>query len=127
MLEVTAAIIKDKDKILICQRAEDDECNLLWEFPGGKREEGETLEECIIREIQEELGIGIKVMSVFAKTVYYYAEKEIHFTFFNAEIIVGNLKTMVHKDAKWVTKSELDKYIFMPADVEIVESLMFGK
>ena len=61
MKEVTAAIIRDGDKILICQRGADDECALLWEFPGGKREDGETLEQCIIREIYAELELEIRV------------------------------------------------------------------
>ncbi len=60
-LEVTAAIIRQNGKILICQRPADKNCGLLWEFPGGKIEAGETGEQCIVRECKEELGITLTV------------------------------------------------------------------
>lgn len=103
MFEVTAAIIKQNDKYLICQRESDDEYNLLWEFPGGKLEMGETLEHCIIREINE--------------------EKEIHFTFFRCNILRGEIELNAHNDVKWVTLEDMKNYNFMPADVQIVEKL----
>lgn len=123
MQEVTAAIIRDKDKILICQRAADDECPMLWEFPGGKLEKGETLEECIIREIYEELELNIKVLGIFAESIYRFKGNESHFTVYNAEISGGELKLNVHNAAKWVTVDELDNYEFMPADIEFVKKL----
>ena len=123
MKEVTAAIIRKGDKILICQRGKDDELPMLWEFPGGKLEAGETLEQCIIREIMEELSLEIKVMDVFAKTVYRFDQKEIYFTFFNAQIITGEMMLNVHNDAKWVSVREIKDYDFMPADIEIAQML----
>jgi 8-oxo-dGTP diphosphatase len=122
--QVTAAIIKDHDKYLICQRGADDECSLLWEFPGGKLEEGETLEECIIREIKEELELDIKVQDIFTTSIYYFNQKEIHFTVYNAVIVAGQMKLNVHNDAKWVGLNELNQYKFMPADIEFVEKLV---
>ena len=129
MKEVTAAIIRDGDKILICQRAEDDECAMLWEFPGGKREDGETLEECIIREIREELELDIKILGVFTTSNYHYKGNEIHFTVYNAEIIGGKLKLNVHSAAEWVTLGEIRGYEFMPADIEFVDKILttFGQ
>lgn len=124
MKEVTAAIIRDKDKILICQRAQDDECGLLWEFPGGKLEDGETLVECICREIKEELNLNINVLGVFTRSIYKFNGKEIHFTVFNAEILSGEIKLNVHNDAKWVTIKELINYEFMPADIEFVDKVL---
>lgn len=123
MIQVTAAIIRENNKIMICQRGEADECSLLWEFPGGKLEEGESLEECIIREIKEELELDIEVISIFAKTLYHFDGKEIHFTFYNAKISMGDLKLNVHNAVKWVDIKEMEKYLFMPADIEIVEKL----
>ncbi len=123
MKQVTAAIIRKDDKILICQRAVDDECGMLWEFPGGKLEEGETLEQCIIREIREELELDIKVHGIFTENVYRFENKEIAFTVFDAEITGGVMKLNVHNAAKWVSVEELYNYEFMPADIEFVDKL----
>ena len=127
MKQVTAAIIKDNGRYLICQRGAEDECGLLWEFPGGKLEEGESLEECIIREIKEELELDIRVLDIFTTNVYHFDSKEIFFTVFNAEIIGGIMKLNVHNDAKWVTLEEMLLYEFMPADIGFVEKLLNRK
>lgn len=124
MKEVTAAIIHDGDKILICQRAADDECAMLWEFPGGKRENGETLKECIIREIREELELDIKVLNIFTTSIYHFSGNQINFTVYNAEVISGLLKLNVHNAAEWVTVEEIGGYEFMPADIEFVEKIL---
>ena len=121
MIEVTAAIIIQNDKYLICQRAADDSCPLLWEFPGGKLEPGETLVQCIAREIKEELDLEIAVKSIYAETDYSFGEKQLHFTFFLCDIVSGEIKLNVHKAFAWVTAEEIKAYEFMPADVEIVE------
>lgn len=124
MKEVTAAIIRDGDKILICQRTADDECGMLWEFPGGKREDNETLEECITREINEELELDIKLLGVFTRSIYHFNGKQLYFTVYNAEITSGKLRLNVHNAAKWVTTEEITDYEFMPADIEFVEKLV---
>ena len=122
-VQVTAAIIQQEGKYLICQRAHDDELPLLWEFPGGKLEPGETLEECIIRECQEELGVDIWVCGQFGRTSYPHKQWELVFTFFQAEIVAGTLTPVVHEQIRWVGAAELKHYVFCPADVEIVEQL----
>lgn len=122
--QVAAALIKKDGKYLICQRSAEDECGLLWEFPGGKLEEGETLEECIIREIKEELDLDIRVLGVFTTNIYRFDGKEILFTVFNAEIVGGDMKLKEHNDARWVTLEEMKSYKFMPADVVFVEKLL---
>lgn len=121
---MTAAIIQQEGKYLICQRAHDDELTLMWEFPGGKLEPGETLEECIVRECREELGVEIRVYGEFGKTSYPHADRELVFTFFNAEILAGTLTPMVHEQIRWVSAVELKEFVFCPADVAIVEQLM---
>lgn len=123
-LTVTAAIIKNVEgKILICQRADDSSMGGLWEFPGGKLEPSETLEECIVRECREELSIDLSVTDTFAQTKYQYPDKLINFTFFNAVINGGTIKMNVHKDIKWVSVSEIKSYEFCPADVEILDMI----
>ncbi|UWG95420.1 (deoxy)nucleoside triphosphate pyrophosphohydrolase [Dehalobacter sp. DCM] len=120
---VTAAIIRKGDDILICQRAEGGSCSLLWEFPGGKQEVGETLKACLIRECLEELGVVIHVEDIYSQVNYTYGEKEMAFTFFHAHIISGQLKKRVHQDIRWVKRDELKAYEFCPADVEVARGL----
>ena len=121
--QVAAAIIRKEGKILIAQRAKDDECPLQWEFPGGKLEAGETAEECIVREIKEELDLQIDVRGVYASILYHLNGQEIPITFFNAEITSGKLRLNVHEDARWIKNSEIPNYTFMPPDLEVAERL----
>ena len=123
-VQVTAAIIQQEGKYMICQRAHDDELPLMWEFPGGKMEPGETLEQCIIRECQEELGIDIRLCGEFGRTSYPHKQWELVFTFFQAEIVAGTLTPTVQEQIRWVSTAELKDYVFCPADVAIVERLM---
>lgn len=122
-IHVTAAIFHEDCKYLICQRAKDDELALLWEFPGGKAEEGETLEECIVRECREELDVDVAVDSEFGRTSYSHANRILVFTFFRVRRISGELMPRVHEQLKWVSAAELKEYEFCPADIEIVEKL----
>lgn len=123
-IQVTAAIFHTNDKVLICQRAHDDALPLLWEFPGGKVEEGETLEQCIIRECKEELSVDIQVLEEFGKTSYPHAGNELVFFFFTVEAVGGEFTVNVHEQIKWVSITELIDYVFCPADVEIVEKII---
>ena len=123
MLQVTAAVMMKSDNVLICQRAKDDDAPLMWEFPGGKLEEGETPEQCIIREIKEELDLDIRVTGILAESDYYY-NRRVHFTFFAAEIVGGAMKLNVHDDAKWVFVNTLTDYDFFPADMPVVDMLI---
>ncbi len=123
-IKVAAAIFCEQNKYLICQRAHDDALPLLWEFPGGKVEYGETLEECIIRECREELAVDIRVHGEFGRTNYPHAGNELVFTFFTAEIVGGEISVNVHEQIKWVSVTELGDYAFCPADIEIVERIL---
>lgn len=122
-MQVTAAVIKQDNRILICQRAKDDDFALLWEFPGGKLEKGETLEECIVREITEELGLEIKVNGVLAVSRHNDGEQDVHFTFYEADIVGGDVTLNVHEAAVWAPLDTLNEYDFMRADRPVVELL----
>lgn len=123
MKEVAAAIIIKNKKILICRRGSGGSCAYLWEFPGGKREGCETMEQCLVRECAEELGIHIAAEKKFHKTIYHYPEAEILLTFFYAKIINGEPEPRIHQEVKWVKSDELTEYDFCPADREVIDLL----
>lgn len=123
MKEVTAAIIIKKDLILIARRGRNENLAGKWEFPGGKIEDGETAQQCLIREIKEELNIDVKVGNFFEESIYVYTDGEIKLLTYFAEIINGNIKLSVHDEVKWVSIKEIDKFDFAPADVKLVEKL----
>ena len=105
MTEVVAALIWDKDKFMICQRPAHKARGLLWEFVGGKVEPGETKEQALIRECQEELAVTLSIglsATVFAQPLP---------------------KKLEHNDIKWITPSEISNYEFCPADVEILKKI----
>ena len=123
MTEVVAALIWDDDKFMICQRPAHKARALLWEFVGGKVEPGETKEQALIRECQEELAITLNVGDVFMDVVHEYPDINVHLTLFNATIAEGVPKLIEHNDIKWITTSEIPNYTFCPADEEILEEL----
>lgn len=124
MVEVVAALIWDKDKFMICQRPTTKSCALLWEFVGGKVEPGETKEEALIRECQEELAITLSVGDEFIDVVHEYPDITVHLTLFNAVIADGLPQKLEHNDIKWITPSEIPEYEFCPADTEILEKII---
>jgi 8-oxo-dGTP diphosphatase len=120
LIEVTAAIIVKDSKFLICQRPKGKACELLWEFPGGKIEAGETGEECIVREIQEELGVTLRVLRKLTDVVYEYPDRVVHLHFFITEIASGELTRKEHNALAWITSSEIHNYQFCPADATML-------
>lgn len=126
MKRVTAALIIKDDKILIAKRNARDKLANKWEFPGGKVEDGETPEQCLIREIKEEFQIDIAVESYFGSSKYTYEHGTIELLGYWAKYSGENrLKSMVHDDYKWVSFNELGNYDFAPADIPFVEKLKF--
>ena len=123
MVEVVAALIWDKDKFMICQRPAHKARALLWEFVGGKVEPGETKEQALIRECQEELAIILSVGDVFMDVVHEYPDITVHLTLFNATISKGIPQKLEHNDIKWITVEEIDQFDFCPADTEILVQL----
>ena len=120
MVEVVAALIWDNDKFMICQRPAHKARGLLWEFVGGKVEPGETKEQALIRECQEELAITLSVGDVFMDVVHKYPDINVHLTLFNATIEEGVPQKLEHNDIQWITPSEISNYNFCPADKEIL-------
>ena len=123
MTEVVAALIWEKDKFMICQRPAHKARALLWEFVGGKVEPGETKEQALIRECQEELDVTLSVGDIFMEVVHEYPDITVHLTLFNATIVEGVPQKLEHNDIKWIAVSEIDEYDFCPADIEILEKI----
>ena len=122
-ITVAAAIIWQDDMILITKRPEGTHLEGLWEFPGGKKEEGETLEECIAREIKEELGIQVKPEKLLLAVNHEYDTKIVDLYTFECILINGSPVPMEGQDMKWVKLEDLSGYSFPPPDIEIIEYL----
>ena len=123
MTEVVAALIWDNDKFMICQRPANKARALLWEFVGGKVEQGETKEQALIRECREELNVLLSVGDVFMDVVHKYPDITVHLTLFNATIVEGEPQKLEHNDIQWITPSEILNYKFCPADEEILKRI----
>ena len=123
MTEVVAALIWNGNKFLVCQRPANKARGLLWEFVGGKVEQGETKEVALIRECREELGITVAVGAVFMEVVHEYPDLTVHLTLFHAKIAEGEPQKLEHHDIRWITEAQLDGYALCPADAEMVALL----
>jgi 8-oxo-dGTP diphosphatase len=123
MKDVTAALLIKDGRCLIAKRNAGDPLANLWEFPGGKIEAGETPEECLQREMQEEFQIHIEVGHFFAKSIYEYERGTIRLVVYWASWNGDSLYPTVHDEMAWVDKETILDYKFAPADVPIVEKL----
>lgn len=124
MVQVAAALIWQGDKFMICQRPVTKTRALEWEFVGGKAEKGETLEEALIRECHEEIGVTVKVGEIFTELDHVYPDITIHLTLFNCEIAEGTVQKLEHNDIRFITPDEIPQYNFCPADKEILEKII---
>jgi len=122
-IEVSAALIFHKGRLLITQRHAGAHLGGLWEFPGGKREPGETFEECLVREIREELGVEISVGELFEEVQHDYPEKSVHLKFFLCQLIAGEPQALDCAAVKWVDRVGLGAHDFPAADAQLLERL----
>lgn len=123
IIKVVCAVININDKILIVQRSENMSLPLKWEFPGGKIERGETNEQCIKREIKEELNIEIEVVKKLTPTFFDYSSVSIELIPFLADYITGELELKEHKNYKLLNINELFGLDWAEADLPIVKEL----
>jgi 8-oxo-dGTP diphosphatase len=119
---VTAAVVENDGAFLVTRRLKGTHLEGCWEFPGGKCEAGESLESCLAREIQEELGAGVRVgQKVFAVT-HDYPERTVELHFFECEL-TATPHPRIGQEMRWVPRSELDALEFPPADAELIAAL----
>ena len=123
MTEVVAALIWRGERFLACQRPAHKARGLLWEFVGGKVEPGETREQALVRECEEELDVTVVPRDIFMEVTHEYPDLTVHLTLFNAELPQGEPKPLEHNALRWITVEEIEELAFCPADEEILERL----
>ncbi len=121
-IHVSAAIIMKDNIIFVTQRGYG-EFKDWWEFPGGKIEKGETPEECLKREIKEELKADINIDKYLCTVEYDYPNFHLKMECFICSLIDGHLELVEAEDAKFITKDQLDNIDFLPADLLVVKEL----
>ncbi|SHJ30420.1 (deoxy)nucleoside triphosphate pyrophosphohydrolase [Propionispora hippei] len=119
MRHVTAAVLLKDGKCLIAKRRTGDALENLWEFPGGKIEDGETPQECLQREIREELQIEVTVGDFLTESIYDYGRGVIRLMAYIVTWQNGNLRLTVHDGLAWVDRNTITGYPFAPADIPI--------
>ena len=128
MILVTAGILTDGERILICQRKAGDRFGLKWEFPGGKVEGGETPETCLGRELAEELGIEAEVGPEVHRTDYRYPNGfAVRLLFFKILRYTGAPENREFEQFVWARADELSGFDFLEADREVVDRLARGE
>ena len=122
-IEVGCAIIRKNGCLLIAQRNLHDSYGGYWEFPGGKREPGETFEACLAREVFEELGVRIRPEKRLCCHIHEVPGRKIALHFYFCDWTEGEPVTLDCKDFRWVTRSEIGQFKFLPGDLGILEEL----
>jgi 8-oxo-dGTP diphosphatase len=118
---VAAAVVIEQGKVLLTRRHEGSHLAGLWEFPGGKLEDGESPEEALVRECREECGIEVSVGEVLDVTHHRYPEKDVLLLFYRCELRAGEVRHLQVADHAWVEPSDLGRYRLPPADHRVVE------
>jgi 8-oxo-dGTP diphosphatase len=125
MIDVVAAImINHKNEILIARRKPEKSQGGLWEFPGGKIEQGETPEESLKRELKEEMNIEIEVIKYFGENVHHYEKISIRLIAYKCRLLRGDFTLSDHDKIQWVNYRGLENYQFAPADIPLVSKLL---
>jgi len=122
---VVGGLIYQNEKILICQRKEEGDHPLKWEFPGGKLKDNENNQEALKRELKEELSIEINEMIYFDEYLYEYKKlsKILKLVFFQIFQFEGEIQNKVHQQLKWIDISKLGDYDFLEGDLKIINKL----
>ena len=119
---VTAAVIRRGDEFLVTRRQRGVHLEGYWEFPGGKCDPGESLADCLRREIREELDAGVVVGERLLAVSHEYPERIVELHFFAAELS-GEPRPMIGQEMRWVPREDLRTLQFPPADDELIDLL----
>jgi 8-oxo-dGTP diphosphatase len=119
---VSAAVVERDGAFLVTRRLRGTHLEGYWEFPGGKCEDGETVEHCLIREIREELGCDTKVGPRLLSVAHDYSDRTVHLHFFRCDLI-GEVRPLLGQEMQWVPRGELRSLNLPPADEELIRLL----
>jgi 8-oxo-dGTP diphosphatase len=122
-VEVAAGIVFRDGRVLIAKRRPQDHLGGLWEFPGGKRQAGESYEDCLRRELMEELGIEVEVGERISSITHDYTEKSVHLEFFLCRWGRHEPRALGCSDFAWVQRDQLSQYSFPAADERLLAML----
>jgi mutator protein MutT len=125
VIEVAAALVFREGKLLVTQRPPGTHLAGLWEFPGGKREAHETWEQCLSRELIEELGISVHVGPLYSEIQHDYPTKSVLLRFFLASLAPGSPEPRPIECAaiRWISRTDLSSIEFPPADARLIQQL----
>jgi 8-oxo-dGTP diphosphatase len=118
-IDVVAAVFRQGDLVLVARRAQGQHLEYKWEFPGGKIEENETSEECLCRELKEELGVVVEVGKYVGESIFSYPDKNIRLIAYQVKLLSGNFTLNVHDRIDWVEIKELSAVDLASADIPI--------
>lgn len=123
VVEVAAGLIFRDGKLLIAQRRPQDHLGGLWEFPGGKREPSESFEQCLQRELREELAIEVEIGALLETITHTYPEVSVHLKFFRCALRRNEPRNLGCHAFVWVRREQLADYAFPAADARLLERL----
>lgn len=123
IIEVVAALLWQENLFFIAQRPNDKDLGGLWEFPGGKVESGETYQEALVRECEEELDVFVEVGTLFMDVTHDYGTKIIKLSLFHCNLLQGTPRLLEHQDMQWITPEQISNFKFCPADLPFLERL----
>lgn len=125
--EVVAALIwNEGGSVLICQRPAHKARALLWEFPGGKVEQGETHQQALLRECREELGVDLVIGPLYMEVTHPYPDLLVRLFLYHARIVSGAPRKLEHAALAWADPMRLSDYDFCPADTDIIATMAQG-
>ena len=127
MTNVSAAVIIENENVLLTRRAPGENLAGYWEFPGGKQEANETIKECLVREIKEELDLDVQCLNILIESVYLYPGGKINLIAILTEISAGEIGLNVHDKYEWVKIESLLEYQLAPADIPIAEWIIHDR
>jgi mutator protein MutT len=119
-IEVAAGLVFRDGRLLITQRRPQDHLGGLWEFPGGKREPAESFEQCLRRELQEELGIEVTVGDLLESIIHAYPEKTVQLNFYRCAWERHEPRPLGCHALAWIAREELSAYEFPAADARLL-------